>query len=228
MVHVQPLLQRFMRIHPTRVDEWYTWQLDVTSNCPVNSHLHDSGLISPYARGQCGAPYSSNCPGWSDGPTGGAFSTAYYFGAAGNHRDLLQNPTTGQFDCYAVGSSHVGTQVDYVPCEDCDLDGDGYTESGGDCGPTDPSINPVANPDCQNTGVDKNCDGVEDIYQCGGSPIVIDVAGDGFKLTDAQSGVMFDLNGDGVRERLAWTAPGSDDAWLVLDRNHNGLVDGGE
>ncbi len=59
------------------------------------------------------------------------------------------------------------------------------------------------------------------------SPVVVDVAGNGFNLTNASTGVSFDFNGDGTPERLSWTAPNSDDAWLVFDRDQNGTIDNG-
>ena len=56
-------------------------------------------------------------------------------------------------------------------------------------------------------------------------PLVIDLDGDGIELTDAASGVEFDLTGDGKKERSG-TVTG-DDAFLAYDRNGNGSIDSG-
>lgn len=76
---------------------------------------------------------------------------------------------------------------------------------------------------CYHTGGDW------DAYLCTcnyGTPIIIDVTGDGFQLTSAASGVSFNFT---VRApiQMVWTAAQSDDAFLVLDRNHNGTIDDG-
>lgn len=60
---------------------------------------------------------------------------------------------------------------------------------------------------------------------CGPTPVLIDVAGNGFNLTDARGSVFFDMGGDGHREPIAWTSANSDDAWLAFDRNGNGMID---
>jgi hypothetical protein len=57
------------------------------------------------------------------------------------------------------------------------------------------------------------------------SPIIIDTDGKGFQLTSAGAGVLFDFFGTGKPIQIAWTAPGSTNGWLALDRNGNGVID---
>ncbi len=60
------------------------------------------------------------------------------------------------------------------------------------------------------------------------SPIILDTAGNGFDLTAAFNGVPFDLTGTNFPLETAWTRANSDDAFLVLDRDRNGVITSGK
>ncbi len=76
-------------------------------------------------------------------------------------------------------------------------------------------------------GTTDSCECYPDDPNCV-SPVLIDISGNGFKLTDAAGGVNFDMRANGLPLRVAWTTSNSDDAWLALDRNGNGKIDNGQ
>jgi hypothetical protein len=59
------------------------------------------------------------------------------------------------------------------------------------------------------------------------TPVIIDTDGSGFHLTDYAGGIKFDMFSTGAPFQMSWTAPGSTNAFLVLDRNGDGMVDDG-
>jgi|GEM_PF-881630 len=86
---------------------------------------------------------------------------------------------------------------------------------------------------CQGTCYEGMCDTSECFQYPDGSystncysPLLIDIGGHGYHLTSAAQGVQFDLNSDGYSESLSWPRDG-DNAFLCLDRNHDGKIDKG-
>lgn len=80
----------------------------------------------------------------------------------------------------------------------------------------------------------ENCNGGTWICEgsvcgCGTSPILINVRNNSPQdhLSSATEGVMFDINGNGVPERVAWPQDPSSVGLLALDNNGNGVIDNG-
>jgi hypothetical protein len=187
---------------------------------------------------QCDAntkPNNTNC-GCFENPFGGPPSWwCYCPGGAvpANYKDQSNNQQTGcPQNMYNSGS-------DCCLCQDQSQCPEGYyrhpstceceAEQAGNC-------DPLKTQKCEQSKgtMNENCDctfptAFTNPYTCPGcsTPILIDTAGNGFSLTNASHGVRFDLNSDGQAELLSWTSYGSDDCFLVLDRNANGSIDDG-
>jgi hypothetical protein len=52
--------------------------------------------------------------------------------------------------------------------------------------------------------------------QHGGCPVIMDLTGQGFFLTDTAHGVKFDIRANGSPIQMGWTAPGADNGFLAL------------
>ena len=96
----------------------------------------------------------------------------------------------------------------------CGNPGSAYEEQGSTCGLT------------FDGGYSNSCDCNPDDPLCT-SPILVDIIGNGFALTSTTAGVSFDLRATGTKIQTAWTEPDSDDAWLALDRNGDGVITSG-
>lgn len=74
--------------------------------------------------------------------------------------------------------------------------------------------------------VDDPCPPADGEVQPVCSSIIIDVGGNGFSLTNAANGVLFDISGTGRPVQIGWTAQGSNIAFLALP-GIDGLVHNG-
>lgn len=119
------------------------------------------------------------------------------------------------------GLNATGGSVSPTACDHRGVNNNGY--SAYQPPPCQPSGPPPSTAVCPNASWNRTlCQ-----WDCRPSPIVIDIDGNGFDLTNAENGVNFDIDNNGVRNRIAWTSANSDDAWLALDRNGNGRIDSG-
>lgn len=197
---------------PTQqINQTRKWTVLVKLGCKLSDWKQSDqggGVLTGIAHGQCGETGSGTPP--------------VCFGVVDPARDLgffatdnVQKVATTFYDSSYNSVSH---GCNYPASQDV-INGYSSQECDGDfcCG-----TGVVA--ECQQAQGDFN----QSICECNfATPILVDMDGDGFQLTDFADGVLFDLRSDGVRRQISWTARGSDDAFLFLDRNHNGVVDGG-
>ncbi len=57
-------------------------------------------------------------------------------------------------------------------------------------------------------------------------PLALDLNNNGIETISANGTVLFDHDGDGIKNGTGWLKP--TDGWLVLDRNNNNLIDSGK
>jgi hypothetical protein len=132
--------------------------------------------------------------------------------------------------------AHTGTWVPASPLLRHPRKGGGGG-GGGQCGGDDPdSLSYDSVPDGGDCSYDSDCEDFDDYCDpdeciCTSDdyddPILIDLSGAGYLLTDIANGVTFDMKDNGKARQLAWTAAGSEVGLLALDRNGNGKVDNG-
>jgi len=58
-------------------------------------------------------------------------------------------------------------------------------------------------------------------------PIVLDLSRQGLRFTSAGGGVLFDIDGDGLRDWISWTNAEDEVGFLAWDRDLNGVIDSG-
>lgn len=85
---------------------------------------------------------------------------------------------------------------------------------------------PMPPPPPPEDGSGEACNGI----QCepkGSSPIIVNLTDGPWTMSGPDDPVSFDIDADGTADRITWTGRGESLAFLALDRNGNGAIDGG-
>jgi hypothetical protein len=80
---------------------------------------------------------------------------------------------------------------------------------------------------CAAQGQEYSWNGSECVYSPGSPIVIATTRWARYRFTSREDGVLFDIDGDGVLEQIAWTLPDSDVAFLALDRDGDGLITSG-
>ena len=203
--------QGHFTICPQPLEESTTWKI---------VWWDDTSYQSNFASGEC--CFFGECPpvleepvSFTDGPREYWSETAY---------DRSCDVT----NCVNNGGPRTVRENRACPRTDIDQDTHALEDDPLDCDDNDSLTYPGAATYCE--AMDRNCNGEDDRNepdpQSCGSPVLVDLAGNGFDLTNSDQGVLFNLTGVGAM-KWSWTAIQSDDAWLVLDRNDDGIISDG-
>jgi hypothetical protein len=213
----------------TTITKTLHWRLYWLDGYQFDKDVTDTGVLGPSSNNsnsnctpscwpRFDTPYTSD-----DGSTATWYQKTYY--------GVLSNGACGDSSPFPTDDNHHGHNCNCSSEEDAFNQETYWNPTTYECqdSPVDAcDVDPFSN-ECYD-GMCAIClalGGAECLHGICSTPIVVDVSGDGFNLTDGVGGVDFDMFGEGSTIRTAWTAAASDDAWLVLDRNGNGVIDNG-
>lgn len=164
------------------------------------------------------APFDAHCKRFND-------STQSYVDCSFTAETIRYAECCHPLDCedpdpnVIAKDSCSGCPEDYDEFDNCcypSSGGGGCTESSDCVGEQTCECPPGGTPCYGNSGT------------CEKTPIIIDLAGNGFEMTNVANGVPFDFSGGGSLRQISWIARRSDDAWLVVDRNGDGTINNGK
>lgn len=182
------------------------WELSWTNGDPqevvISQGTGDTFLSGPNASGTCGR----EC--WPDflSPSVRSWSANGY-----EYREWTQdiyNKKNSSAGCIVDGVVHISRSA----IHSCGGGGGGHQECELDYAGCDQTVRLQPTRDVRFTRANHRTTPVFlNVNRCCvASPIIIDILGNGYAMTDAQAGVDFDFNGDGIPHRMSWTSAASE------------------